>query len=64
MKVIEIVNKLGHCISYPLTCEIKTAQVRAAQFKSQTKILPLKLNGVDEVVVTVFWQIIDCIFET
>ena len=24
-KVIEIVNNLGHCISYPLTCEIKTA---------------------------------------
>ena len=55
-KIIEIVNKLGHCISYPSTYEIETAQAHAAQLKVQatTIILLLKVNGVDDVVVTVF----------
>ena len=66
MKVIEIVNKLKHCISYPLTCKIFTAQARVAQLKVQTTtILPLKPNGVDDVLVTVFWaDYFDCIVET
>ena len=54
-KIIEIANKLGHYISYPSTYEIETAQARAAQLKVKTTtILPLKLKGVDDVVVTVF----------
>ena len=65
-KLIEITNKLGHGISYPLTCETETAQVRAAQLKAQTTtISPLKPNGVNDVVVTVFWaDNFDCIVET
>ena len=65
-KLIEITNKLGHCISYSLTCETETAQVRAAQLKAQTTtISPLKPNGVNDVVVTVFWaDNFDCIVET
>ena len=41
--VVEINNKLDHCLSYPLTCEIETAQARAAQVMSKTtSLLPLK----------------------
>ena len=30
-KVIEIINKLGHCLDYNTTCEIETAQAKTMQ---------------------------------
>ena len=54
----------GHCICYRLTCQIETAETCAVQIKATT-ILPLKPNGVDGVVATVFWAYkFDCIVDT
>ena len=42
-KVVEVVSKLGHCISYTRTCEIETALAQKAQLlATQTSALPLK----------------------
>ena len=55
-KVVEINNKLGHCISYPLTCEIETAQARTAQILADSSsILPLKPQNEGDTVLTYFW---------
>ena len=54
-QIVEIVNKLGHGISYNLTCEIETAQAERAQMLSQSLSL-LSLNPVGgETVLTIFW---------
>ena len=53
-KVIEIVNKLGYCISYPLNMRNWNSSGSCSTIKGQTTtILPLKPNGVNDVVVTV-----------
>ena len=55
-KVVEINHKLGHCISYPLTCEIETAQARVAQIMAESSsILPLKPNYERDKIITYFW---------
>lgn len=42
-QTVVISNKLGHCISYDLTCKIETAQAEAALVSSkESNILPLK----------------------
>ena len=55
--VVEINNKLGHCISYPLTCEIETAQAQATQqnINNGNNILPVKPKTADGIVLTTFW---------
>ena len=56
--VVDVVNKLGHSISYTKTCEIETAQAEAALADSQlqlTSILPLKPKSENDVVLTHFW---------
>jgi hypothetical protein len=55
-KVVEINHKLGHCISYSLTCEIETAQARVAQIMADSSsILPLKPNHDEDRIITYFW---------
>ena len=54
-KVVEINHKLGHCISYPLTCEIETAQARVTQLMAESSsILPLKPNYKGDKIITYF----------
>ena len=54
--VIEINNKLGHCLSYSLTCEIESAQTRAAQAMADNKSLfPVKHQNEVKGVLTYFW---------
>ena len=54
--IIEIVNKLGHCISYNLTCEIETAQaVRAQYLATKNNSLPIRPSTDSSTVLTVFW---------
>ena len=43
-KVIDVVNKLGHCIDYSTTCEIETSQaVKAQKLANFSSTLPLLL---------------------
>lgn len=42
-KVVDIVHRLGHCLSYNTTCEIKTAVAECVlEEANKTDILPLK----------------------
>ena len=52
---IQIVNKLGHCISYPKTCEIETALAKLSIKQSkELNILPI-LPVAEEIIPTYFW---------
>ena len=54
--MIEIINKLGHCISFPLVCDIETGIAQSVQVQStQTSILPVKPSNEKETIVTTFW---------
>jgi len=47
-KVIDIVNKFGHCLNYNLVCEMETAQAEMAQQQSLNgSSLPLQLESPD-----------------
>ena len=53
--IVEILNKLGHSISYPLTCEILTSQAESSVEKSKmTTLLPLTPTTVNEIVLAYF----------
>ena len=55
-KVVEIVNRLGHCLDYNTTCEIETAQAVKSQLLSQScSSLPLLPSDPSNYVLTVFW---------
>ena len=42
---VQISHKLGHCISYPLTCDIETAQAQIPQIAANVStILPLNIE--------------------
>ena len=52
---VVVTNKLGHCISYDLSCEIETALSEASVKRSEeTSILPIKPEA-GEIILTVFW---------
>ena len=52
---IQIANKLGHCISYPKTCEIETALAELSIKQSkELNILPI-LPVAEEIIPTYFW---------
>ena len=54
--VVDIVNKLGHSISYNRTCEIETAQAEAANRCRQSgDILQLRPETPNDIVLTYFW---------
>ena len=49
-------NKLGHCLSYPLTCDIEAGLSESAQLQAaQSSILPVKASSEGETVISVFW---------
>ena len=49
-------NKLGHCLSCPLTSDIETGLPQSAQLQAaQNSILPLKPSIDSETVITDFW---------
>ena len=55
-KVINILHKLGHCISYNTVCEIETAQAECAlEAPKSNNILALKPILPDQTVFTHFW---------
>ena len=49
-------NKLGHCLSCSLTCDIETGLPQSAQLQAaQSSILPVKPSIKSETVITDFW---------
>ena len=45
-------NKLGHCLSYPLTCDIEAGLSESAQLQAaQSSILPVKASSEGETVI-------------
>ena len=55
-KVINILHKLGYCMSYNTVCEIETAQTECALEASKLNdILALKPILLDQTVFTYFW---------
>ena len=55
-KPIQILNHLGHCMEYNLTCEIETAHAEATQSLSEISgTLPLKPKSEKHTILTVFW---------
>ena len=53
--VVDILNKMDHCISYPLICDIETGYVKVAEQKSaQGFSLPIQPKE-NEMVLTGFW---------
>ena len=49
-------NKLGHCLSYLLTCDIENGLAQSAQLQAtQSSILTVKPSSEGETVITDFW---------
>ena len=54
--VVEINNKLGHCMNCNTASEIETAQaMRAQQLTEKSSILPIIPNSDKDIVLTYFW---------
>ena len=55
-KTADILNRLGHCLTYNLACEIETALAeKALQFSLKDSLLPIQPADIDSYVLTVFW---------
>ena len=55
-KVIQILNKLGHSISYDLTYENETSQEQVSLIEQKNNsILPILLTADDDIIITYFW---------
>ena len=51
--VIQILNKLEHCISYDLICEIETSQAQVSLIEEENKsILPILPTANDDIIIT------------
>ena len=53
-KVVEIVNRLGHCLTYNTTCEAETAFAVKAQQLLSNSFLPLRPINEYDYVLTMF----------
>ena len=54
--VIQILNKLEHCISYDLICEIETSQAQVSLMEEENKsILPILPTANDDIIITYVW---------
>ena len=55
-KTVDILNRLGHCLTYNLTCEIEIALAeKAQQLSLKDSLLPIQPADIDSYVLTVFW---------
>ena len=65
-KTVDILNRLGHYLTYNLTCEIETALAeKAQQLSLKYSLLPIQPADIDSYVLTVFWvDNFDVKFET
>ena len=55
-KVVEVLNHLGHSISYTNVCDIETAQAQKAQvLATNSKSLPVKPATPEDTILTFFW---------
>ena len=55
-KTVDILNRLGHCLTYNLTCEIEKALAEKAQQHSlKDSLLPIQPEDIGSYVLTVFW---------
>ena len=55
-KIIQILKKLGHCISYNLTCETETSQAQVSIIEQENNsILPILPTADDDIIITYFW---------
>ena len=55
-KLIQLVNKLGHCIDYNSVCDILTAQAqKSSELAKSSSILPLAPINSNSSVKTWFW---------
>ena len=56
--VIEINNKLGHCINYNTTRETEMAHaIRAQHLAEKSSILPIIPNSDKDTILTYFWAV-------
>ena len=54
-KVVDIVHRLGHCLSYNMSCEIKTAVAERTLDAKQMEFLPLQPSTDKYIAPTYFW---------
>ena len=55
-KTVDILNRLGHCLTYNVTCEIETAlPEKAQQLSLKDSLLPIQSADIDSYVLMVFW---------
>ena len=55
-KTVDILNRLGHCLTYNLTCEIETALVeKAQQLSLKDSLLLIQPADIDSYVLMAFW---------
>lgn len=55
-KVIDILNRLGHCLDYPSTCQIESAEaIKSQKLANNHSSLPLLPIDNSQYVLTVFW---------
>ena len=55
-KTVDILNRLGHCLTYNLTCEKEAALAgKAQQLSLKDSLLPIQPADIDSCVLTLFW---------
>ena len=55
-KTVDILNRLGHCLTYNLTCEIETALVeKVQQLSLKDSLLLIQPADIDSYVLMAFW---------
>ena len=55
-KPVQIINRLGHCLEYNVTCEIETAHAEASQQQyADSGVLPVRPISANHAVNTFFW---------
>ena len=55
-KIVDILNKLGHCINYNMVCDIETSQAELVQEEASSKcVLPIEPSTPTESIWTHFW---------
>ena len=54
-KTVDVLNRLGHCLAYNLTCDTETPLAeKAQQFSIKDSLLPIQPADIDSYILTVF----------